>query len=230
MVIATKDRHKNCPYLMGDVVSNVFESSFCGRPVQDGGRDIEGKPACLMHSYDPNKDAGRFQEEFERILVAAGEGSADFTGFVFPTSGYTSRSFIAKCRFVDAIFIQRTTFAFSKFAQTADFSRGRFNQEAIFASTFFSRGAAFVGAKFVQAALSPVAPSWGALIFFILALEKQPNLTKRSSLESRGTLRSPPRSFAGQFLKSPSGLFSTRLTWDVRSFIIVMFLESTFPT
>ena len=135
---------------MGDIVSNVFEQKLCGRLLHDGGRDVEGNPACLMHSCDPNKSAGRFQEEFDRILLAAGEGLADFNGFVFPTSDYANRRFIAKCRFDGAIFIQRTTFAFTKFAQTADFSRARFTHEAIFASTGFSRGAYFVGTRFEQ--------------------------------------------------------------------------------
>jgi uncharacterized protein YjbI with pentapeptide repeats len=137
--------------MMGDIVGNVFEKQLCGRPLHAGSRDIEGNPACLMHSCDPNKSVERFQEEFDRIILEAGEGPADFNGFVFPSSDYPGRSFIAKCRFTDTIFCQKAGFFRAVFAQQADFTRARFDKGALFGATF-SQGASFVGARFMQSA------------------------------------------------------------------------------
>jgi hypothetical protein len=54
----------------------------CGRAIhRAAGRDDEA--ACLMHLHDPDKNDSDFQIEFEAILEAAGDGVADFTGFVF---------------------------------------------------------------------------------------------------------------------------------------------------
>jgi hypothetical protein len=60
----------------------MFGNKACGRPLHDAASGEEKHPRCLMHSRDTNKSNESFHEEFERVLHDAGEGWADFTGFV----------------------------------------------------------------------------------------------------------------------------------------------------
>jgi uncharacterized protein YjbI with pentapeptide repeats len=83
-----------------------------------------------MHSNDPEKSDVEFRAEFEHILEQAGEGVADFTGFVFPGSHYGGE-FKAECYFGDATFTQSVSFAGTEFRQ-ANFERSRFLQDARF--------------------------------------------------------------------------------------------------
>jgi len=135
----------------------------CWRPSYTAPAGVDEEPVCLMHSKDPNKSNEEFQKEFERILAAAGDGVADFTGFVFPRAAYQERKFAARCIFVEATFTQDAyfvgaTFAqiayFSeaKFTQDADFGEAKFTHHAFFDRATFTQGANFVGATFTQVA------------------------------------------------------------------------------
>jgi hypothetical protein len=124
----------------------------CGRPIYQARAGADEKPVCLMHSRDPNKSDAQFQCEFERILAEAGEGDADFTGFVLPSSNYRSRCFAARCIFAGATFAQDADFIGAKFAQDANFSSATFAQAADFIGAKFAQDADFWGATFAQAA------------------------------------------------------------------------------
>lgn len=145
----------------------MYEGRRCGRPIRPA--PTHDHPyVCLMHSRDPHKSNEEFQREFEAILRAAGEGVADFVGFVFPSANYEKREFKAACVFLRAKFMQgvsfrratfnrganfdRATFAHAadfvkgRFMLDVDFSRTRFMQDAVFSSTVFTRDAYFDGA------------------------------------------------------------------------------------
>jgi Pentapeptide repeats (9 copies) len=134
----------------------MFGGKACGRPLY---RPSKGPPHCLMHSVDPNKDDESFQKEFERILKDAGEGWADFTGFVFPVSNYSGgavgvfaqakgREFVASCCFNNARFLQNADFARARFVRDAHFCSVRFELNANFAGAVFGGDALFGNTTF----------------------------------------------------------------------------------
>jgi hypothetical protein len=124
----------------------------CGRPVYAAPAGVDERPVCLMHSKDPAKSDEEFQEEFERILAAAGDGVADFTEFVFPRAAYPERKFAARCIFRKAKFTQAADFYEATFTQAADFSAATFTQDAYFDEATFTQDAYFNAATFTQAA------------------------------------------------------------------------------
>jgi len=125
----------------------MSEGRRCGRPIHSVRAEFDKRPVCLMHSRDPDKDDDAFQKEFERILKAAGEGEADFTGFVFPRADYAGREFKARCIFYKAKFTQEAIFGEATFTQEASFNLAKFTQEAKFRVARFTQRADFSGAK-----------------------------------------------------------------------------------
>jgi uncharacterized protein YjbI with pentapeptide repeats len=107
----------------------------CGRPILQARQGADKEPVCLMHSSDPQKNCSEFQAEFERVLQEAGDGLADFSGFVFPSTDYRAK-FAAECCFADAKFVQDVNFASVMFRK-ADFARARFERDARFDECFF---------------------------------------------------------------------------------------------
>jgi uncharacterized protein YjbI with pentapeptide repeats len=116
-----------------------------------------------MHSRDASKSNESFHEEFERVLGDAGEGWADFTGFVFPTSNYLNRVFAASCCFNQAAFVQDANFNYATFLGDAHFCsvafegkaqfvQAKFMKDALFGSTKFGEWAHFTSAVFSQVA------------------------------------------------------------------------------
>jgi uncharacterized protein YjbI with pentapeptide repeats len=124
----------------------------CGRPIYNAAPSIDKTPVCLMHSRDPNKDDGKFQAEFDRILRDAGKGIADFSEFVFPSSDYRQREFKPVCVFRKATFTQHAVFDEATFTQHANFFGARFTQDAVFEQATFTQVAVFDGATFAQGA------------------------------------------------------------------------------
>ncbi|HEV2197157.1 MAG TPA: pentapeptide repeat-containing protein [Candidatus Acidoferrum sp.] len=144
----------------------------CGR--RSVGPIIDGVAYCLMHMPTGKNDAA-FQEEFDAILRAAGDGVADFTEFVFPSANYEKREFRAACLFLRATFMQGVSFSGATFTQGAnfggatfaqgadftkskfildvDFSRTKFMQDSVFSLAEFTRDAYFDGATFTRGAL-----------------------------------------------------------------------------
>jgi hypothetical protein len=151
---AVKDQ--GCPVIM-------YGGRRCGRPIYKASPGADETPVCLMHSRDPNKDDAAFQAEVEGILQEAGEGVADFTRFVFPSTSYSRRKFAARCVFQHATFTQAAYFRNATFTQAAyfrnatftrhaDFSEAKFTQAASFYEATFTQDAAFSWARFKQAA------------------------------------------------------------------------------
>lgn len=136
---------KRCPV-------GMFEGGACGRPVYNTPVGVDGELVCLMHSSDPNKDQGAFWEEFERILKLAGEGIADFSGFVFPEADFRDRTFTPRCIFRGAMFTRRANFLGAMFTQEADFWRATFKQKTVFGAATFTQEANFSQATFTQRA------------------------------------------------------------------------------
>jgi len=122
----------------------------CGRPLHSAAPGVDEKPVCLMHSRDSGKSDADFQQEFRRILREAGDGLADFSRFIFPTSIYIAVEFAVKCRFERATFIQDTDFGHATFTRGADFIEARFRQAANFASATFTQKTSFNAARFAQ--------------------------------------------------------------------------------
>jgi len=125
---------------------------WCGRPIHHASAGVDERPVCLMHSKDSAKSDEEFQREFERILAEAGDGVADFTGFVFPSVPRLDRKFSARCIFHRAKFTQGVIFYKATFTQDADFREARFTQDANFNGATFTQAAEFGRAKFTQAA------------------------------------------------------------------------------
>jgi uncharacterized protein YjbI with pentapeptide repeats len=125
----------------------------CGREIHDAPNGVDSIPVCLMHSRDPAKGEPeldeRFQCEIDVIIEEAGEGEADFSGFVF--FGFDgNRNFLAKCRFRGAMFTQEANFDPATFAQRADFCMVTFTHTVRFCGANFRGGADFFGATFLQ--------------------------------------------------------------------------------
>lgn len=153
----TAAREERCQFVMWR------DRPRCGRPIHRPPPGVDEEPLCLMHSRDLNKSDEDFQAEFDRTLQEAGEDEADFTGFVFPGSGYSSREFWAKCifahtrftreaRFIDTKFRQDANFIGATFEQGATFIWASFKQVAYFGDTKFEREASFDYATFTQKA------------------------------------------------------------------------------
>ena len=130
----------------------MSEGRRCGRPIHSVRAEFDKRPVCLMHSRDPDKEDDAFQKEFERILKAEGEGTADFTGFVFPRAGYAGREFTAQCVFFQTTFTQQADFTGATFTEKADFTLATFTQEASFNLAKFTQEAKFRVARFTQRA------------------------------------------------------------------------------
>ncbi len=79
----------------------MSEGKPCGRAVVPNIL-INNAPACLMHIDYVGKDAADFHSHVEQILIEAGDGVADFTGFVFPAFDCRGRTFTSKCIFTGA--------------------------------------------------------------------------------------------------------------------------------
>jgi len=136
---------RGCPVLMD-------WPGRCGRPIHDAPAGVDERPVCLMHSKDLVKSDEEFQNEFERILAEAGDGVADFRGFVFPRATYPKRRFAARCIFLGTAFTQDAIFYKATFTQAADFDWAAFTQGAYFMGATFTQAAGFVGATFIQRA------------------------------------------------------------------------------
>jgi len=128
----------------------MHEWRRCWRPIHHAPAGVDEPPVCLMHSKDPNKSDEEFQKEFGRILGAAGDGLADFTGFVFPRVVYVyqERKFAARCIFSRATFAQTADFFGATFTQAADFTGATFTEVAAFVGATFAQDADFSDAKF----------------------------------------------------------------------------------
>jgi len=133
----------------------MYAGRRCGWPIYNAPPGIDKTRVCLMHSHDPNKDDAAFRVEFERILKAAGEGLADFTGFVFPSANYGGRKFGARCVFQHATFTQDAMFGGATFTQGAYFYGATFTQAAYFYGARFTQDANFSGATFTKGAHFP---------------------------------------------------------------------------
>jgi uncharacterized protein YjbI with pentapeptide repeats len=157
-----------------------------------------------MHSHDSGKDRSAFEEEIERILEEAGDGTADFTRFVFPEVNYGDRQFDANCifwqaeftqdayfieaefrqdaYFTEATFRQDADFSMATFTQKADFSRATFTEVADFSAAAFARDANFVKAIFTDTA------DFGQLIFGQLANFSQATFTRDANFSGASFL------------------------------------------
>jgi hypothetical protein len=136
---------QGCPVEMDDL-------RRCGRPIYNAPPSIDKTPVCLMHSRDPNKDDAEFQAEFERILREAGEGVADFSLFVFPSSNYFARRFHAECVFAHATFESVADFTSATFQREVYFTRAKFNRNGAFCMAKFNGKAHFSHAVFSEVA------------------------------------------------------------------------------
>ena len=130
----------------------MYMGGRCGRAIYHAPAGVDNEPVCLMHSRNPNKDDAEFQAEFERILREAGEGVADFSGFVFPGAAYAYRELKPYCFFSWATFMQRADFRWATFAQDVHFREAKFTQGADFLRATFTQGTDFRWAKFTKAA------------------------------------------------------------------------------
>jgi uncharacterized protein YjbI with pentapeptide repeats len=140
---ATKD--EGCPVPM-------YGGKRCGRAIYNAPRGVDKTPACLMHSHDPNKNDAAFQAEFERIVVEANEGIADFSEFVFPGSYYPYREFKAKCWFARTTFMNVADFSETVFRQDTFFTQAVFKEAADFSKVMFAGRADFSYATLTQEA------------------------------------------------------------------------------
>jgi hypothetical protein len=123
----------------------MFDHSRCGRAIHHA--PPGGIPVCFMHFRDASKDNARFQTELDLILEKAGNGIADFSGFVFPR--WTRRGAITpKCIFNQATFLQPATFFGVTFVQPAIFSEAVFVSESAFFGAEFREDAVFAWATF----------------------------------------------------------------------------------
>ncbi len=132
----------------------LFTRRVCLRPAHYA-PEYDLTARCIMHSFDPEKDDGEFQSEFEAILQNATEqgGLADFYGFVFNSSKYLCREFGAECIFHGAVFEDWASFSHAKFLRRADFVGAQFRGVADFTWTDFRLEASFYLAKFAERAM-----------------------------------------------------------------------------
>lgn len=138
--------YEGCPVQM-------LNTPRCGRSTYAAPLGVDSIPVCLMHSRHALKDVRKFQEEIDRILFEAGDGEANFSGFVFPaTWSFGKWAFRARCVFNRTIFAGPADFFGTCFAQRAIFSEAQFLGEANFIVTDFVGDAVFWAATFARAA------------------------------------------------------------------------------
>lgn len=142
----------------------MWEGKRCNRAIHPA-PSHDKTPVCLMHSRDPNKSDELFQKEFEAILEAAGDGSANLVGFVFPGANYADREFKAKCLFDDAVFTQDANFRGTTFKQGASFRGTTFTQDAYFLDATFTQDVNFYSATFTRANFYSAMFTQGAYFF-----------------------------------------------------------------
>jgi uncharacterized protein YjbI with pentapeptide repeats len=198
-----------------DCLVEMYEGKRCGRSIHSAPAH-DATPVCLMHSRDPEKKDEAFQEEFETILEAAGEGIADFTGFIFPNADYEGQEFAAACLFNNAVFVRVATFTSVTFARTAGFLGATFTREAkfnhatfgdytVFSGATFTEGAGFIDATFVEDVRFTFATFSQLANFNDATFEKEVNFARASFLgavEFRETAFEQPKKF------SPGLIFS----------------------
>jgi len=140
-----------CPIWMDE-----FGNLGCGRKLHVAPDGVDEVPVCLMHSKDPNKQSGSlfqaFGQEFERILVNAGENEAHCEGFVFPEIEFSGRTFQAICLLSNATFTQDADFYEATFLKNVDFNDATFEEDADFSDASFTQNAGFHNATFGQEA------------------------------------------------------------------------------
>src|SRR5208283_3888733 len=126
-----------CPVRMGD----FSVGPICGRKLHIAPDGVDSTPVCLMHSKDPDKQSGplfdHFRFEFERTLKAAGQGIANFEGFIFPKLNLPEREFQAHCCFKDVTFTQSVDFRRYVFMQDTIFRRASYKKKALYSRTTF---------------------------------------------------------------------------------------------
>lgn len=151
----------------------MFNTPRCGRPIYAPPVGVDSVPVCLMHSRHQLKDRRKFREEIDRILSEAGEGEANFSGFVFPAWDFSKWTIRARCIFNRTVFAgpldsfgtcyaQRAIFSEAQFLGEANFCVADFVGDAVFWAsafarvanfdrTFFRRTANFTGVRFLGA-------------------------------------------------------------------------------
>lgn len=137
MLDVSQQRPSICSHTMSD-------DQPCGRPALAVER--MGSPVCIMHSHDPNKDAGAFDDEIRAIRSGASRycrktSFYDFRGFIFVTA-----------EFGEMLFLHQTSFIGARFIHKANFSGVTFRKDVSFEYATFDQGADFNGATFTQAA------------------------------------------------------------------------------
>nr|MBI3613418.1 pentapeptide repeat-containing protein [Nitrospirota bacterium] len=146
--LAQQSEPTGCPIIMSDGLP-------CGRPVYTAPRDISWLPVCLMHSRDPNKDAGQFHHEIRSILQEVSihhrmETYFDFAAFVFPGVSFSEGRFTKEVRFSRAEFLREASFAKTAFDDMVYFDLVEFNQDADFCNSIFRQVVHFSDAVFHQ--------------------------------------------------------------------------------
>jgi uncharacterized protein YjbI with pentapeptide repeats len=124
----------------------MYGGNICGRPTIDVSSNQDPSPVCVMHTRDWDKRG--FDEECAQILEKAGDGVADFTGFIFVETDFLKRAFVARCVFNKATFQQDVDFSSTEFIRGADFGSARFNGHASFVRSIFGADSTFNGARF----------------------------------------------------------------------------------
>jgi uncharacterized protein YjbI with pentapeptide repeats len=195
--------------------AEMYEGRRCGRQIHSApGHDETA--VCLMHSRDPEKSDEAFQKEFEDILEVAGEGNADFTGFIFPSANYEGREFGAACLFNNAVFVRTATFTSVTLVRTAGFLGATFMREAkfnhatfgdytVFSGATFTEGAGFIDATFVEDVRFTFATFTQVANFNDATFKKEVNFARATFLaaaEFRETEFHQPKEF------SPGPIFS----------------------
>jgi hypothetical protein len=142
-----------CSIMTYNLMNNE-ELTACGRPLHHAPEGVDDKPVCLMHSNDPAKQTGPlfddFWREFEAILMAAAEGTANFHGFTIPDLDLSGRIIQANCRFTAATFKGYADFSGATFKGDASFTGATFTQYANFSGVTFTLGTKFFVATFTQ--------------------------------------------------------------------------------
>ncbi len=135
-----------------------MHAGVCGRAVHRAKVKADATPVCLMHSRDSDKHSGplyaEFLLEFNDILDAAGTGTADFTGFVFPHLFLRSREIEPECIFSSAVFEEDVELAEVTFKRNVDFFEAKFLGQFICRPAIFEGKADFLAATFERTSFS----------------------------------------------------------------------------
>lgn len=115
------------------------------------GRDaLEGDDACILHSYNLQKDKKSFDTALDEHLKEQGEC---FSHFVFAhEANFRDRTFHTFARFNNVTFMQRADFSEVTFSDGADFRDTNFRDFASFFKAVFQNSIDFSHAEFSQAA------------------------------------------------------------------------------